>query len=89
MSEANLKCGVAGVGYLGQHHARLYREIEGVELAGIFETNEERAREIGKAISAQFFFAPELAKNCDTCALSCLRTSISKWRFPCLKYARL
>lgn len=66
MSDSKLKCGVAGVGYLGQHHARLYREIEGVELAGIFETNEERAREIGGIYQCPVFSSlPELAKECD------------------------
>ncbi len=66
MSDSKLKCGVAGVGYLGQHHARLYREMEGVELAGIFETNEERAREIGGIYQCPVFSSlPELAKECD------------------------
>ncbi|MEC7906698.1 MAG: Gfo/Idh/MocA family oxidoreductase [Verrucomicrobiota bacterium] len=66
MSDSKLKCGVAGVGYLGQHHARLYREIEGAELAGIFETNEERAREIGETYQCPVFSSlPELAKECD------------------------
>ena len=66
MSETKLKCGVAGVGYLGQHHARLYREIEGVELAGIYETNEARAKEIGEAYQCPVFSSlPELAQACD------------------------
>ena len=66
MSEPKLKCGVAGVGYLGQHHARLYREIDGVELAGIYETNEARAKEIGEAYQCQVFSSlGELAEECD------------------------
>lgn len=66
MSEPKLKCGVAGVGYLGQHHARLYREIDGVELAGIYETNEVRAKEIGEAYQCQVFSSlGELAEECD------------------------
>lgn len=32
--EDSLKCGVAGVGYLGKHHARLYHSLPGAELAG-------------------------------------------------------
>jgi len=66
MSNSKLKCGVAGVGYLGQHHARLYREIDGVELAGIFETNEKRAKEISEAYGCPVFSSlSELAQACD------------------------
>ncbi|MGA2052886.1 MAG: Gfo/Idh/MocA family oxidoreductase [Opitutales bacterium] len=43
---APLRAGVAGVGYLGQHHARLYAELPGVTLAGIFDANPARAAEI-------------------------------------------
>jgi predicted dehydrogenase len=41
-----LRAGVAGVGYLGQHHARLYAELPGVTLAGVYDTNPARAAEI-------------------------------------------
>ena len=37
-----LKCGVAGVGYLGKHHARLYNALEGAQLVGIFEPTMRR-----------------------------------------------
>lgn len=38
-----LKCGVAGVGYLGRHHARIYHALESVDLVGIYEPDDERA----------------------------------------------
>ncbi len=41
-----IKCGVAGVGSLGQHHARIYSAMENCELAGIFELDDRRAAEI-------------------------------------------
>ena len=41
-----LKAGVVGVGSLGQHHARLYSELDGVELVGVVDTDAERAAEI-------------------------------------------
>jgi len=41
-----IQCGVAGVGSLGQHHARIYAALPGAELAGIFETSDARAKEI-------------------------------------------
>lgn len=66
MSVPKLKCGVAGVGYLGQHHARVYHELENVELAGIYETNTERAAEIAGRFGCRVFDSLEgLAEACD------------------------
>lgn len=41
-----LRIGVIGVGNLGQHHARVYTEIPGVQLVGVADSNRERAREV-------------------------------------------
>ena len=41
-----VKCGVAGVGSLGQHHARIYAALPNVEFMGIFEADDTRAAEI-------------------------------------------
>ena len=41
-----IQCGVAGVGYLGQHHARLYHALPGAELVGIYEPNDEAAEKV-------------------------------------------
>ena len=38
-----LKVGVIGVGHLGQHHARIYSELDGVELVGVADIVVERA----------------------------------------------
>lgn len=66
MSEGILKCGVAGVGYLGQHHARIYSELEGVELAAILESDPERAKEIGERFDCPIVGSlEELAAACD------------------------
>ncbi len=50
MSEAStgtkVRCGVAGVGSLGQHHARIYASLPNVEFVGIYETSDARAAEI-------------------------------------------
>ena len=40
-----IRCGVAGVGSLGQHHARIYAAMEHCELVGIYEVNDARAAE--------------------------------------------
>jgi predicted dehydrogenase len=36
---------VIGVGNMGRHHARVYSELPGVNLVGVFDVNEEQARE--------------------------------------------
>ena len=43
-----INCGVIGVGYLGAHHARIYSEMETVQLVGVVDSNPERAEEICK-----------------------------------------
>lgn len=45
-NEAPLRCGVAGVGYLGQHHARIYAALPQTELSAIYDVDPKRAREI-------------------------------------------
>ena len=42
--------GVIGVGHLGQHHARILNEIEGANLVGISDVNEE----VGKAAADKY-----------------------------------
>lgn len=50
-----IRCGVAGVGYLGQHHARIYADLPGCQLAGIYETNPARAEEISALYNCPVF----------------------------------
>jgi predicted dehydrogenase len=42
----SVKVGVIGVGYLGQHHARIYSEINDVELAALVDIDEKQAKEL-------------------------------------------
>ena len=66
MKEDLLKCGVIGVGYLGQHHARIYSELEGAILAGVFESDADRAREISERHQCPVFSTiQDLAETCD------------------------
>lgn len=44
----SLKVAVIGVGYLGQHHARVYSEIEDAELVGVVDTDMIKAEEAAK-----------------------------------------
>lgn len=43
-----MKVAVIGVGHLGKHHARLYAEMPGIELAGIVDILPDRAAEIAQ-----------------------------------------
>jgi predicted dehydrogenase len=38
-----IKVGVVGVGHLGQHHARLYKELPGVEFVGAYDTDPKKS----------------------------------------------
>gem|GEM_PF-5539863 len=64
MASPKIRCGVAGVGSLGQHHARIYASLPGAELAGIYETSDARAAEIcAKLNCRRFATLAELARR--------------------------
>ncbi len=66
MAKPKIKCGVVGVGSLGQHHARIYAALPGAELAGIFETSDARAKEICEKFNCRRFATmTELGDGCD------------------------
>lgn len=61
-----IKCGVAGVGSLGQHHARIYKAMENCELAGIYESDDARAKEICERFDChRFESVEELGNECE------------------------
>ena len=45
-----IRVAVVGTGEFGRHHARVYRELEGADLVGVFDENPERAA----AVAAEF-----------------------------------
>ena len=51
----NIKVGVIGVGHLGMHHARVYTEILGANLAGVVDIDEERARAVADPLGVPAF----------------------------------
>jgi predicted dehydrogenase len=66
MAKSKIKCGVAGVGSLGQHHARIYASLPNAELVGIFETSDARAAEIcAKHNCRRFASIAELGAACE------------------------
>ena len=65
-----IRCGVAGTGSLGQHHARIYANMNGVEFAGIYEKNPARAKEISEKNNCRAFSSlDELAAACDAISI--------------------
>ena len=51
----SVRVAVIGVGALGKHHARILSALADVDLVGIVDTNESRAREIGGLVNAPAF----------------------------------
>ncbi|MDR2432203.1 MAG: Gfo/Idh/MocA family oxidoreductase, partial [Puniceicoccales bacterium] len=63
---SGLKCGVVGVGYLGQHHARVYSLLEECSLIGVYDINPERAKEIASKYHCKVFNSlEELGNECN------------------------
>jgi len=50
-----IKVGVIGVGHLGKIHAKLWNEVEGVELVGVFDTNGEEAEKLAQELGVRSF----------------------------------
>ncbi len=70
-NDGKLKCGVAGVGYLGQHHARIYSELDSAELVGIYDNNPARATEIAQKYGCAVFTSiDELGQACDAVSVA-------------------
>lgn len=49
-----MRVGVIGTGAMGQHHVRIYSEMD-VELVGIADTNEKRVRELANQFNTEAF----------------------------------
>ncbi len=68
--QKKIKIGVAGVGSLGINHARIYHELPGCELTGIYDTDTKRAAEValqyGTRVCASL---DELAQNVDAASI--------------------
>ncbi len=66
-----LRCGVVGVGYLGRHHARIYHELDGCELVGILDSNDEAASAACEAHSCRRFEnLDELGEACEAISVA-------------------
>ena len=59
-----LRIGVAGVGSLGFHHARILRDVPGVKMVGFFELRPERRIEVEEALGVEGFETLEALLDC-------------------------
>jgi predicted dehydrogenase len=53
VTEKPIRVAVVGAGEFGRNHIRVWRELEGAELAGIVDTNAGRARQVAAEFSTQ------------------------------------
>ena len=60
-----MKVGVVGVGRLGSAHARILGEIPNCELAGVADSDGNRALEVASHMSVEALDAATLASRCD------------------------
>ncbi|MBI5848170.1 MAG: Gfo/Idh/MocA family oxidoreductase [Nitrospirae bacterium] len=80
------RIGVIGVGYLGQHHARIFSELEHVALAGVADSDLVRAGEIAVRYGcASFGDWQELVENCDAVSIVTPTTTHHEIALACLK----
>jgi len=81
-----IKVGVIGVGYLGQHHARIFSGLDGVELIGVADTDVGKAGEIaGKYNCGSFSSYAELVGACDALSIVTPTTTHHAIGMDCLK----
>jgi predicted dehydrogenase len=50
-----IKVGVVGVGDFGRHHVRVYRELEGAELVGLYDSDAARAQAVAQEFGSRAF----------------------------------
>jgi predicted dehydrogenase len=65
-----VRVGVIGVGYLGQHHARIFSGIDGVELVGVADTETVKAGKIAEKYGCKpFADYTDLVGACDALSI--------------------
>lgn len=81
-----INCGVAGVGYLGRHHARIYHSLEGCELLGVLEPNDEAAEKVCLEYGcSRFSNLDELADACEVISVVCPTDKHAEVALPLMK----
>jgi predicted dehydrogenase len=64
-----LRVGVVGVGYLGRFHALIYSRMQNVELAGINDVDQERARRVADEAGCSMLSIEEMLQQLDAVSI--------------------
>ncbi len=82
-----LRCGVVGVGRMGQHHARVYANEPGCQLVGVVDADFDRAQEIADRHETTAFATEEelLAAGVDAVSIAVPTTAHEKSSRPFLE----
>jgi predicted dehydrogenase len=82
----SIKVGVIGVGYLGQHHARVFSGLDNVELVGVADVDSEKAEEIAeKYHCGSFSVYTDLIGVCDALSIVTPTTTHHTIGMDCLR----
>ncbi|KCZ72200.1 putative dehydrogenase [Candidatus Methanoperedens nitroreducens] len=65
-----MRVGVIGAGAMGQHHVRIYNEMENVELVGISDVSEKRVKELSRQYGIEGYTDHEVLLKQDLDAVS-------------------
>ena len=71
MTDAATRVGVVGVGALGQHHARIYTDLPGATLCGVYDTDPTRRAECSSRFGCRGYDSlDELAEDVDAASVA-------------------
>lgn len=84
--KSKIKVGVVGVGVLGRHHARLYKQSEKAEVVGIYDVNTEAAKAVGAEFDLKVYESvDELADLCDALSVAVPATKHHETAMPLIR----
>lgn len=70
MADSSLSIGVIGVGSMGKHHARVYSELAGATLIGVYDVNSEQAENIAVKYETEVLSMDELFTTADAVSIA-------------------
>jgi len=81
-----LNVGVIGVGYLGQHHARIFSSIDGVRLFAVVDSDKDRAEEIADRYKCKAFTNyTDMLENVDAVSIAAPTSAHYEIAIKCIK----
>jgi predicted dehydrogenase len=78
--------GVIGVGYLGQHHARIYSEIEDADLVAVADTDSTKAADVAGTYGCMHYASySDIFELCDAISIATPTTTHYRVAMDCLE----